>query len=66
MSAKHIRKWIKVLSIGWMALGLVLVGLALGDVLSKSLFQKIFAILFVIYALVVTALTRFLYNQPEE
>ena len=50
---------IKLITLVWFILGLVLAGLILGKVITLDLFQILFPAGFIIWAVLVTILTRF-------
>ena len=65
MTHKEAQKLVLYISIVWMVLGLILLGVLLGGGLSKDLFLKIFAGGFVLYALLVTIVSRVLPSDPS-
>jgi len=57
MDQNKAKKAIKIITLIWVLLGLVLAGLVLSKLLSLTLFQFIFPIGFIVYAVVVSILT---------
>jgi hypothetical protein len=64
MDQKQTQKIVLIISVVWMVLGLALLGILLAGLISKNLFLNIFAGGFVLYALVVTVVSRVLPGDP--
>jgi len=65
MDKKATRTFITRLTIGWFALGFVLLGVLLAGLIEKDLFLNIFAGGFILWVLVVTFLSRTLYDGTD-
>ena len=63
MDRKTTGRWVLIVSVGWVVLGLVLLGALLAGLISKNLFLNIFAGGFVLYVIVVTVVSRVLPDQ---
>lgn len=68
MKASFLRKVLKFFAVVWMLAGLVLAGLTAGGMVSKALFQQIFVIGFIVFAVIAGLLSGVLadLNKREE